>query len=422
MGARTGPQEATGWLAAYGSEVGGMVGWNARPLDRPVHRGSMVTTVVVAVAGVACRGPTPATRAPATYASTAVLGEPGFAEAASPADSIVFDYAEVPIAADVGIQLRRAARTRLGLDTEDEPLSVRAAQVRGDLVYVLDGLGRRLLGYSRNGEPVFAAGRWGKGPGEFSDPVGLALDHDTLFVLDVTHPEPLRLFDLAGQFRRSIPLALDELGSSLAVSADRIAVGTLYGREKGGLQYAMVVADRQGSVLWRGCQSHPGYRESRGRGGTLRTYAFRFVAIRQDRVFCAQPISPVVQVFDTAGRFLGVVRRAPRFYRPPRDTTLNMSTVAQRQFGAHWTLHFRFFPLRAGFVSLYATFDTTANRTRFRLFGCDSTTGRAVCGTGDSPGELVGVLPSDTLLLAVAPTDGYPHWRLDWYTLTLGRR
>lgn len=422
MSARAGPRSTTDWLVARYGGVGDILRWNARPLDRFARWACIVAALAVAVAGAACRGPPRATRAADNQVSTDVLGGPGFPERASPPDSIVFDYVQVPVAADVGIRLRRTARSPLGLDTEDEPLGVKAVQVRGDLVYVLDGVGRRLLGYRRNGEPLFAVGGWGKGPGEFSDPIALALDQDTLFILDVTHPEHLRLYDLAGHFRRSIPLSLDELGSSLAVSGGRIAVGTLMVRAKGGLWYAMIVADRVGSVLWRGCQSHPGYRDSQELGGTLRAYAFRFVSIRQGRVFCAQPISPVVQVFDTAGRFLGAVRRAPRFYRSPRDTTLDMSTVGQRKFGAHWTLHFRFFPLQVGFISLYATFDTTANRTRFRLFACDSTSGRAVCGTGDSPGELVGVLPSDTLLFAAPPTDGYPHWRLNWYTLTLGRR
>ncbi len=163
--------------------------------------------------------------------------------------------------------------------------------------------------------------------------------------------------------------------------------------------------------MGRGCESHPAYAASRKRDGVIRAFAFREVSRLGARLFCAQPITPVVEIYDTTGHFLGVSRRAPPFYRTPVDQPEGTNAKKLLQYQSTWTDHVKFFPMRDGFVSVYASYDTTAKRIAYMLFECDSTivpVHRVRCGDAAVTGEPVGLVRPDTLLIIQRDTGPGP--------------
>jgi len=75
------------------------------------------------------------------------------------------------------LDLKFVRSFRLSDNPSEQPLKIRAAQVRGNNIYVLDGSGRRLFGYDGNGRVIFAVGSWGIGAGQFSDPMDMTQEN-----------------------------------------------------------------------------------------------------------------------------------------------------------------------------------------------------------------------------------------------------
>lgn len=94
-------------------------------------------------------------------------------------------------------------------------------------LFVLDGAGRRVLGYDGTGALIGAWGREGNGPGEFANPGGLAVAPDgALWVTDDGNRRVTIIQRQEGQEAVSIPLA----ESAGAVSGDiALSDGGLYG-------------------------------------------------------------------------------------------------------------------------------------------------------------------------------------------------
>jgi hypothetical protein len=222
------------------------------------------------------------------------------------------------------------------------------------------------------------------------------------------------VYTLKGHFIEALPVDLEDGGTSIVLPNDLLVIGLLVGRVRHDQSYAMVVTDRSGRVLWRGCERSPAYITSEREGGTLRAFAFRGVTALGGRIFCSQPLTAVVQIYDTAGRFLGTSRRAPPNYRPPRDEATDLSIRALRRFEATWSYHARFLPFPTGFLSVYSEYDTMANHARYTVFACDSATGGTRCAatkTYEEPKLLTG----DTLILVKDGTTADPAWRVDYY-------
>ncbi|MDZ4258280.1 MAG: hypothetical protein U0974_11375 [Gemmatimonadales bacterium] len=96
------------------------------------------------------------------------------------------------------------------------------------------------------------------------------------------------------------------------------------------------------------------------------------VAVRDGRVYCVQPISPIVQVMDAGGKTLGGIVVAPPFYRAPVDRPLSMNQKEAFEDLAGFTSNNAFYPLRdgPGFVSVYSSFDLELGGFRYWLFRC----------------------------------------------------
>jgi hypothetical protein len=332
------------------------------------------------------------------------------AEPAEPQTAIAFRYDQDP-AAELRLTLRPLSSVRLGRNVDETPVEVTDAHVRRDRIIVLDGRARKLRGYDSAGQALFAVGERGTGERELDTPLALRVHGDSVVLLDLTHPNNITLYSLNGEYLEGRSFPMEEGATSLEYWEGRMIFTTLKGWVRRDLTYTMVATDPFGTVQWLGCQRDPQYAESDRRKEAAGHHAFRIVARAGDRLFCMQPLTPVVQVHDTAGGFVGAIRRAPAFYRPAPNRPETLNEKARQRFQSEWTAHSVIFPYADGLISVYTTGDLDVGDVRYFLFACDSsgTPNASIrCGSGSSPGQPVGLLGRDTLVVVMQDTSNAP--------------
>lgn len=298
-------------------------------------------------------------------------------------------------------QLRQAvmATIRLGTVDSTQPVDVQDVAFRGDTAYVLDAETRRLSAYNRAGTRLWSAGGRDANDGRLVRPHRLTLAGDTLYVTDLGAVNRINLFDLGGRFARGFDVDSEKDVLSLAVAGERLFV-TIPSPEPDDTTLSVVLMmDRDGKLLGRGCTQHPTVTTSISRRGVLGAYRFSYVWSSGGRVYCQQGVTPVIQVLDGAGRLAGTVDRAPEFFVDPRDEPETTNPRRMMAHSATWLAPTRFLPSAHGFVWSFIAYDTVTQRSSFRLFACDSATGPAQCAVGETPDRPLQLIGADTLLL-----------------------
>lgn len=316
------------------------------------------------------------------------------------------------------LALRRVRSIDLARDSANVPSRVNAVVFHGSRVYVLDAQARKIRGYDRTGRSLFSVGKWGRRDGEMNDPIALAFVRDTLLLLDVTHFPSLSAFDTAGNYIETrIPEYYDGGTTAFDMLGDTLYVATLHGDTSARNPYLVRALDHDGRIIARGCRVDPEFISSSVRSGQLGSYGFVSVAAADGRIYCTQPISPIVQVLNSSGRLVEAIKLAPPFYVAPRDTALTLNEQARRAFESTFTAHIGVYARRRGFVSVYYRYDSVHERDEYRLFACDHAPRRwARCATVISPGAPLGILQPDTLIVTETPT-GAPGPRLSLYVM-----
>jgi DNA-binding beta-propeller fold protein YncE len=93
-------------------------------------------------------------------------------------------------------------------------------------VWVTDTGNKRLVAFDSELKQLRTLGRLGSGPGEFSDPVGIAAGRDgSLYVADAGNKR-IQVLDATGRFARQIPIADWKMGVEPHIDVDED--GTLY--------------------------------------------------------------------------------------------------------------------------------------------------------------------------------------------------
>lgn len=339
----------------------------------------------------------------ASAASVPVAREP-----VEPRDDVSFDFVRQPDDSERALALRPLSSVPLGLRPEDAPTSVRDVALGVDATFILDATARQLRGYDATGALRFAVGTWGTDDAQFDTPVALRLQHDTLVVLDLSHTDHIQWYGLDGRYLGAHAFSLEEGGTAIELLGRTTLLATLAGRRHGDRRYTAMAVDEHGRARWSACPRAPQYDASERGGGAAARYAFRTLSRLDDRFFCVQPLSPVVLIHDTTGRYLGASRRAPAAYgaAPHRAQSLNVREI--QRFESEWTAHQAMYPTRAGFLSVYARWDTTSGTNRYLLFSCDSARGPVRCGSLWTPHQPVRLLGEDTLLAVTRATAGRP--------------
>jgi hypothetical protein len=292
------------------------------------------------------------------------------------------------------------------------PLKVSRIAVQGNRVYVLDTRQRALFTFSRRGERLR---RWpdstAAGPGH---PIAIASVAESLFVLELSRPHGIHVLNLQGEWLSERPRRTGTSTTDLASSLTALAVGLLAPDSQltQGTGRFIGLVGSAGDVIARGCQAHPAYAASLKRRGMLQL--FRSIGVTADAgaIYCRQPVTPVVQVLDSTGRIVRVVRWTLPDYRAPSDAAESMNPRSIERFRSTWLEHMVFHPRPSGFLSVYATFDPVQGRDRYIVLACDSTAATLNCGRAESSYNPLAFLPPDTLVLSLPADSAHPLPRL----------
>jgi hypothetical protein len=301
------------------------------------------------------------------------------------------------------------------------PASVPRALIGTARIIVVDEASRTLVAFKRSGAPDVTI-PIGSGEGSrLRSPIALSIGGDTIRVLDLDPARGIVTFDGEGHEIASSALGIPSSTVDFVAVGPNVLVATI--------AEDSVIAAGKGGIIWSvnpkgearplGCTADPIYQHSLERTGLFRMFRFFGVAVSGGRVFCRQPVTPVVHILDPTTRAIHLLRRAPPFYRRAADRPETTNSVSVNQFRATWTEHMRFYPQKRGFVSVYGSFDRATGRDIYQLFACDSSSGTARCGVSESPGMPLDLLLPDTLVVALPLARAHDVQRLGFYRLKM---
>jgi hypothetical protein len=334
-------------------------------------------------------------------------GEPPDSKS-SPADVSAETYRILGPGQVDSMKLSEVAFVSLGTDTNSSPRSIHSLAVSRNGIALADGVRHQIRNFDRSGRSKGTL-QYDGVDGSLKTPVSISVMADTAYVLDLDENRGVTVTTEAGRISRRIPLETGSSGFSIAATENGLigtGVGSDAGIRAGTVRFAYRL-DHNGRKLSTMCTPDPVYAASIARNGMFQLFRAAGVSTRDGRVFCRQPVSPLVQVFDTRGNRLPYPMVAPPFYLRQNDAPQSMNQRALERFAATWTEHRAFHPTADGYLSVYSRFDPKAQRVRFQLFRCRAAKSVEMrCGVAESEREPLAFVEPDTIVTAAFPATG----------------
>lgn len=322
---------------------------------------------------------------------------------AAPTDTAL-EYTQLPLDSARELLVTRVHTIALGTanSTPKGISSLRAAPAGGFVL--LDGISRSVRWYERSGRERREVS-WQDIP-EISRPIALTVDGDKVFVVDVDPRRGAARLDSLGHTDLRVAPRLATSISDVVPRPSEFVFAAILEKTSvaAGRAHVLAWTRANGDTIRTACAPEAVYRNSAKRDGMYALFVAAGVRVFNGLVFCRQPASPVVQVYDTLGALRTVLRVAPPFYRRPADVHASMNPQRVDQFRSTFTEHLGFWPHDQGFISVYSQFDLTRGTTVYRLFSCDSYESPTVCGTAETDYQPVDFIAPDTLV-AIDPTE-----------------
>lgn len=261
--------------------------------------------------------------------------------------------------------------------------------------------------YRRDGTLTFMR-RWQDIARVLARPIALRADGDTLLVLDVlgTHGV-VGMSDTGAVVLSVAPRGLTSLSSVVRIGKSIVfatipSTSDLLRRDATVLTWT----DASGTPQMHRCAPDPVYRLSAAQHGMFSLYSIFGVQAQAGEIYCWQPASPVVQVFDSIGGARRQISVTPPFYRRSADVPGSNDPVTNNQFRSGFTEHVFFWPNDSGFVSVYGTFELTREQSMYHVFACDRQATPTHCATGATAAQPVAFIPPDTLVSIMPASNG----------------
>lgn len=280
--------------------------------------------------------------------------------------------------------------TRLGRTSSEIPLRPSDISVGPNDIVAVDLPSQSILRYDREGR--FLSRYTHVGQIRLVQPLSVARLGDSSFVLDITGPVRVSRLGSKG--------VLDVVDSGVPHAIDfAIRNGTIYyGRTmaepadewKGLVQARSPLRESR----WEACPSNPTLVESVKRKGAIGVHQLTRVAVFGNTVYCAQPSSPSIQMYDLNGTYRGRFDRVPPNYRSASDQP--MTAAGNRELQATWMPIEHMWPWATGVAIRYIVLDTIADLYRNFMFVCDSAQGPARCTHNEIPFRVLSFSPPDT--------------------------
>ena len=308
------------------------------------------------------------------------------------------------------LQVRRARTIDLGQDGAGFVNAITDVARSDSLLFVLDGMARTTMVYREsNGAFVHSFGGQGRGPGEFGDPMALAVFDDTVYVVDPTLGRAVSVFKHDGTFIELRDLEVS--GSPTGIVADAVGLVVItpfLPEQESGPWHIAHRLTHGGEWVSSSCSRDGRFAISEAEGGLLARMQYSALTATTDAISCTQPISPTSQVIE--GEVPGL-SYAPPFYRAPEDRSIaRMSQSDILAFLSTWTQHAEAYVWHDRFLSVYSSYDEELATVAHSVFTCVLDRGGVQeCGTVEGLGRIVDVPYPDTLYVeeisdAAAPT------------------
>ena len=315
------------------------------------------------------------------------------------------------------LHLDSLSEIELGADSTQFPVKVSSMHVTGNRVAIIDKVGRAVRMYDRSGRHLFSMATNRRAADQLLKPEVLRIHGDSLFVMDMNQKRGVAVVSPTGQVARVISLPPNTSMSGLDIGDSIVAAASMLPDSDFELPGArlVTVSTTSGHPIARVCEPDPLYATSLKRNGFFSL--FRAFGVRKfgNRIYCMQPISPSIQVFDLAGDSVGTIDVVPPFYRRGKDAPQSMNQLSINEFTSTFTENVDFFPFEHGFVSVYTHFDRATSRRFFELFRCVlQNDNQYRCGMTQSALRPFTVIGGDTVATIIYGTraDSPPHLRL----------
>lgn len=308
------------------------------------------------------------------------------------------------------LQVRRARAINLGEGSVGFVNSITEIARSDSLLFVLDGMAQTIKVYhGSDGAFVRSFGGRGRGPGEFGDPMALAVFDDTVYVLDPTLGPTVSVFGHDGTFIELRGLEVSGNPTDIIADAAGLVVTTPFlPEQKSGEWNIAHRLTHGGEWLSSSCSRDGRFAISEAEGGMLARMQYSVLTATTDAISCTQPISPAFQVIEGGVPGLSY---APPFYEVPEDRPLAGATPSDLlAFLSTWTSHGEAYVWHDRFLSVYTSHDEESATVFNHVFTCVLDRGRVQeCGTVEGLGRIVDVPHPDTIHVeeisdAAAPT------------------
>jgi hypothetical protein len=283
--------------------------------------------------------------------------------------------AYTPLSASEASEMKLVKVDSISLGSPNEGVfGITDFEVLGDDLYVADDMAKMVHVFDRSGRRLRTLGRPGAGPGEFKMPVSVTFSPRGVLVVDPSHGNRVSVFGFDGTFIESRAFDTPTPPVAITMTGNRmVSMGVLGITDPGRQGWNVLgITDAEGKRVGQGCMMDARYLESSKREGMLSHIDFGGVSSRDNRIYCTQSISPVVQVMDSLGRPIEQIRIAPPFYVAPRDKEETLNQKAIFDYLGSFTAHVAFYPVEGGFVSVYSRFDPKLGEVRYHLFACET--------------------------------------------------
>ena len=307
------------------------------------------------------------------------------------------------------LQVRRTRTIDLGQDSAGFVNAITDVARSDSLLFVLDGMAQTIKVYQEsNGAFVGSFGGRGRGPGEFGDPMALAVFDDTVYVVDPTLGPRVSVFKHDGTFIELRDLEVSGNPTDIIADAAGLVVITPFlPEQKSGQWHIAHRLTHGGEWLSGSCSRDGRFAISEEQGGLLALMQYSALTATTDAISCTQPISPTFQVIEGG---IPSLSYAPPFYRAPEDRSLaGMSQSGMLAFLSTWTTHAEAYVWHDRFLSVYTSYDEELATVVHHVFTCVIDRGGVQeCGTIEGLGRIVDVPYRDTIYVEEIPDAAAP--------------
>jgi hypothetical protein len=294
----------------------------------------------------------------------------------------------------------------LGRDSAGSAIRIGNVVTSDSGIFVLDNAARALFRFGWDGRLALRIPIGITAEAAPPHPRGLAFKDGALYVADLDPTQGLWRYLAAGihenRWRIDHDVSITDVeiipeGFVLGSSTDEVRLT----RRSDSL---LVFVDVNGRTLRRACRADPIYARSSAANGLLSMFTMTGVKSLGGKVFCRQPVSRVVQVFDLEGRLTDSLVFPLPNYRVPEDRAASTSPITINEFKTLFAEFVAHYPTPNELWAVFSRYDTLRAAPQYEILVCGRL--ETACLYATTPHRPLGLRSDSVLLLKSLQSSG----------------